>query len=439
MKIHLLLVFVAVLLMSSCDDDGGSSSSASKLVCETYSSDDNIDVICNCNQTPDEEWSAFSDPTCYYKQNNTKVCAAGYTLIGGSCVAGYIPPVDATNGVVINSKRFSFDGATTMGSSVWKRDGMNGYINNSLNISFWGSANPTCPTQLHGPTIGYFPWIDATEVYTPYPQVVRAPYCPETGESGSNYVTVQDGVGIGMYAHAGVDSRIPYESVLQAYPLTTPGGAGLIATYLSFNPSWLLEPWTSTNETVAIVTQQFVPKTEIDNTKTQAQQNVRTVFINKYCHTNRQPGQSCQFSWNTQLYMEGIHTEDNSAHVMFDPAQQGMAVILGSAETSPYWSSKGADTQRTPFYGAKSFHLEMSWTQGQNLLIEFTKQAFAAQGVIRETVTYAEVAVHFGAAWQVKSEWIIYSVGLGQEVFNPDKTTTAHMSGMLKSLDLISR
>lgn len=432
MKTKILLVLSVVLLFTSCDEDDNT------LKCNTYSTDAEIDVVCDCNEAP-EGWTAYPNEICYYKANNTKTCPAGSTLIGGSCVAGYIPPVDATDGVVLNSERFSFNGTTVMGSSYWKRDGLNGYIDNSLNISFWGAASPNCPTKLHGPTIGYFPWINATEVYTPYPQVVRAPYCPETGESGSSYVTVQEGLGIGMYTHAGADSRIANESVLQAYPLDYPGGAGLVATYLSFNPSWILEPWTGANETVALVTEQFVPDTLIDDNKTQAQQNVRTVFINKYCYAHIQPGQTCQFSWNTQLYMEGIYTEDNSAHVMFDPAQGGLAVILGSVETSPYWNSMGAPTQRSIYYGAKSFHMEMSWAQGQNLLIEFTIQAFAAQGITRETVSYAEVAAHFGDAWQDKNEWIIYSIGGGQEVFNPIKTDTAYMSGMVKSLNIIAR
>ena len=433
---NLMMLIVFSLLFIGCDDD--SSSSSSQVVkCESYATYGNIDVVCECNEAP-AGWLEHNTPNCFYQDTN-KVCATGSTFINGSCVTGNIPAVDARNGTVLNTTRFSFDGTTALGSSVWRRDGLSGYISNAMNISFWGDVTFSCPTTLHGPTIGSFTWVTPKEVYIPYPTAVRSPLCPETGETGSSYVAIQDGVGVGVSSYAGADPRLPYDGVLQTYPVGTPGRSGLLATYVTFNPSWILRPWTSATETVAVVSEQFVPETEVDNNKTQVQQNMRVAFINDYCMAHRQPGQSCQFSWNTKLYIEGINTSDNSAHVMFDPAQGGLAVILGWTETSPYWDNKGVPTQRVPYYGSKTFHMEMSWTQAQNLIIDFTKAAFTAQGIKKDTVTSAEVAVHFGAAWQNKAEWTIHGIGIGQEVYNPDKTSTSYINGMLKSLDVIAK
>ena len=438
-----LSILLLLAIFSSCDQD----STQSPLVCQSWATDANIDMICGCNIVPPSpEWTPHATPECYYKANNTKTCDEGYTLIGGACVEGYIPEVDATYDVETNSERFSFDGATNIGSAAYMRNGLEGYISNALNISFWGYINPNCTTRSNGPAVGLFgataasfPWADFSAVQTPYATAIYSPFCPNTQESGSNYITIQPGLGIGMYGHAGADSRTPYESVLQAYPLDQPGGSGLTATYLSFNPDWILKPWNNPNETVAVVTEQYIPEALSNDSTTQVQEGVRLVAINLYCYQNMQPGQACQFEWNTQLFIAGLHSESNSDHVLFDPAQMGMPVILGSTQSSRFWTNKGALTQREPYYGSKTFHYEMSWTQAQSLLIEFTKKAFEARGIIRESVTYTEVATHFGAAWQNKDQWVIYSVGVGQEIYNPNKSETAYITGLMKSLDIIAR
>lgn len=436
MKLISISFIFLILLLAGCDEDR---TSVSSLTCNYWTSDENIDTVCDCNEVPSDEWQVYTTPNCYYKNNNTKTCENGFTLIGGSCVEGIIPAVDNSFNSYIDVGRFSFDGSAAVGSSVWKRNGLAGYIEDSLNITFWGESDLSCPVQVHGPTVGSFPWANIADVYTPYPSEIRSPICYQTGQSGSSFVTVQQGKGIGMYGHAGLDTKLPNGSLLLPYPLGTPGRSGLTATYLNFTNPWVLKPWASASGTVAIVTEQFVPSTVANDSKTQVQQNMRLVVLNQYCLNNRKPNQSCQFEWNVKLYIEGINSESDRDSVMFDPAQGGIAVILGSTEESNYWVNKGVNTQRTPYYGGKTFHIEMNWTQATNLFIEFTKEAFAAQGIIKDTVTSAEVAAHFGDAWQNRFEWVVADIGVGQEIYNPDQNDTASISGMVKSFDVIAK
>ena len=75
--------------------------------------------------------------------------------------------VDNSFNSYIDVGRFSFDGSAAVGSSVWKRNGLAGYIEDSLNITFWGESDLSCPVQVHGPTVGSFPWANIADVYTP--------------------------------------------------------------------------------------------------------------------------------------------------------------------------------------------------------------------------------------------------------------------------------
>jgi hypothetical protein len=181
----------------------------------------------------------------------------------------------------------------------------------------------------------------------------------------------------------------------------------------------------------------------------QAKQQMMVTFINPTCYrTTGASPRPCQVNYlfNTAIQRAGI--DDWSAvnwfqagQVWFDPAQNGIPIVDGPVKAAGstvtddasglgLYESRGNATQYAAFKDF-NFDLRISFDQLSNVLRIVAGRKL---GIAPSAVTDSQMVDQWGATWNQRSDWVLLSTTVAQEVHNPFSARRALIGGNFKQL-----
>jgi hypothetical protein len=276
--------------------------------------------------------------------------------------------------------------------------------------------------------------------------------------------------GIGLFTHTGQD-RNGKASFFRQFG---PGGknnsganANIEGTFVSFRFDWqagqAAHPWAGTSapaskRTAEIRTVQGISAESVGSGDAsqahqvvQVKQGMIIAVLNPDCLRNFTSHiKACifQYAFNTAIFRLGVSDwsgEDwfKSAGIFLDPAQGNIAVIHGpigrSGETTrdgasglALFTSLGEPTAHE-VAADRSYDLQITFDQFENALriVAATRLSKSAMAV-----TAPDMDTVFGGKWADPDQWVLASVSLGQEVYNPSPDSPVYIGGAIRKISI---
>lgn len=231
--------------------------------------------------------------------------------------------------------------------------------------------------------------------------------------------------------------------------------SGILGTFVNFRQVWSasdpVQPWTGT-AAARLRSMQSVGSVQTNagaGETTQAKQQMMATFLNLACVSEvKANGKPCQIQYllNTSIVRSGVSDWSTvgwfqNGGLTFDPAQGSIPVIDGPIKTAgtqtvdqetglALFTSQGLATQHGTFAN-QAFDVTISFDQLMNVVRMVTAKA---NGVNVSAVTDAQLATEWGSGWQNRSQWILLSADVGQEVYNPNNTRRVEIGGGFSQL-----
>ena len=365
-------------------------------------------------------------------------CGQNLTCNNGKCVAP--PPRPSTTPITLTKTYFSADATAPVGASVWAIEKYpNALPENARSTVFWGRfQNNACASVGYGYNVKH-------SLYIPNVTVFDA-YYPECS---GRYGPAVDAL---VYANGAVQhllrTEVTPDGAFQSFGPSgqnaTGANAYIQAAYTSFNPPWYsnvpnrFKPWggPSTDPDrirFALRIQASVIDAVLEDTQhQQLQQTLWINVINEACSIANSSSY-CQLQYNFKLYNKGLgaYTTFSQGSAFNDNGQGGMIAIVGpiadtgqstSVSGALAWTSWGSSTQLEP-YQDRTFQVEVSWNQFQQLLMN---------------VTHGNPAAVFGPRWNDRNAWVLINVGYGLENYNKSSTAKSSITALFKKLEIFA-
>ncbi|SDY85768.1 hypothetical protein SAMN05421755_10565 [Nitrosomonas sp. Nm33] len=275
--------------------------------------------------------------------------------------------------------------------------------------------------------------------------------------------------GIGIFTFTGPD-QTGHSSFFRPYSKRGKNEKGINASiegaFVMFRFDWKKEnavrPWATGSE---VVDQRKVEFRTVQNVATlslgeeittntsdpmQAKQQLISSFINRSCFLETKKKCQLQYLFNTAVYRNGITNWDSvkwfkEGGVFLDPGQKGMPVVRGpikrrgetikdSQSGLTLYSSLGEPTQHMEFRD-KVFRMQVSFAQLKNALTIITAKLLRKPP---NQISSEDLSSIFGSRWDDPSEWLLLSVGIGQEIHNPDENVRVFLGGGVREIQVHS-
>lgn len=230
---------------------------------------------------------------------------------------------------------------------------------------------------------------------------------------------------------------------------------GILGTFVNFRQVWSasdpVQPWTGT-AAARLRSVQSVGSVQTNagaGETTQAKQQMMATFLNLACVNEvKANGKPCQIQYllNTSIVRSGVSDWSTvgwfqNGGLSFDPAQGSIPVIDGPIKAAgsqtvdqetglSLFTSQGLATQHGTFAN-QAFDVTISFDQLLNVVRMVTARA---NGVSVASVTDAQLAAEWGSGWQNRSQWILLSADVGQEVYNPNNARRVEIGGGFSQL-----
>jgi hypothetical protein len=281
--------------------------------------------------------------------------------------------------------------------------------------------------------------------------------------SGASMVQIDArdaGGAIGLYTNGGLqdDGSAPF---LAPWGDAGQNGQGanahILGTFVAFRQDWQaadpIQPWLL-DPAARIVSTQSVGATATGDAAqpaefVQVKQQIAVTFLNVQCaRTILSPATPCQIQYllNTAMLRTGVSDWSqvawaNAGGVMFDPGQGGIPVITGpvkgpglattdAASGLELFTSQGNPTQHAAF-GDVGFDVRLPF---DDLINAARIVAGRKQAVAPAAVDDAAMTAFWGTAWADRSQWVLLSAEVGQEVYNPYPAKPAWIGGSFSEL-----
>jgi hypothetical protein len=186
----------------------------------------------------------------------------------------------------------------------------------------------------------------------------------------------------------------------------------------------------------------------------QAKQQLMMTVMNRYCFREmRSASRLCQvqYLFNLALYRSGVADWDaipwaKSAGVFLDPAQGGMPVVHGLLDAGdtgesvsrtpaglPLYFSLGAASQHDSFFD-REFIVRITFEQFTDALFEIAAKTFKKAAA---DLSHDDVRALYGSRWDDPSQWVLLSLHVGQEVYNPGEDGDGFIGGNVRELSVV--
>lgn len=367
---------------------------------------------------------------------NCGACGRNQACTDGKCTTP--PQKPNPTPVTLTSTYFSADATAPQGVSAWAiANYPNALPQNERSTIFWGRfQNNSCSSPGYGSNVEHplsIPGITVFDAFYP--------------DCSSNYGPSVDAI---VYANDAVQHLLrsditpggAFQSFGPSGQNSTGANAYIQGIYTSFNPPWQanvpnrLHPWggPSTDPDrirFALRIQASVTKAVLDDPNhQQIQQTLWINVINEACSISNSSSY-CQLQFNFKIFNlgKGAYTTFTQGSAFNDGGQGGLIAVVGpiadtgqstSVSGSPAWTSWGSSTQTAP-YQDKTFQVEVSWNQFQQLLMNVTNNNPSAV---------------YGSKWRDRNSWTMINVGYGLENYNPSSTARSIVTGLFKKIEV---
>lgn len=406
---------------------------------------------------------------------------AGNTSAGsGSSTTTQAPALTLGN----DSFLFAPDASTTSASldsvgggtalfARWDPNNPQTSLKPGMKVMFFGTAQG-CPSGTEGPLTGLtserlanvatLTGLDASSAgsmqWTPSGAVAG---CAASSQalSGASTVFVNASAstgGVALLTTSGMQSD-GTQPFMGPYGATGQDGngtnAGITGTFVNFrqvlSAADPVQPWTGA-ASARLRSVQSVGSVQVNaagSETVQAKQQMMATFLNLACVNEvKANGKPCQIQYlmNTAIARSGVSDWSTvgwfqNGGLFFDPAQGSIPVIDGPIKASgtstvdqdtglSLFTSQGLATQHGTFSG-QAFDITISFDQLLNVVRMVTAKA---HGVNVSAVTDAQIAAEWGSGWANRSQWILLSADVGQEVYNPNNVRRVEIGGGFSQL-----
>jgi len=288
---------------------------------------------------------------------------------------------------------------------------------------------------------------------------------------GDSFVHVNENPengGIGIFTFTGPDQK-GRRSFFRQFDKSGKNGSGANAniegTFVAFRFDWqkgnTVRPWAEDGQPVdqrktEFKTVQSVAVASVgdegashSDEPLQAKQQFIAAFINRTCFQNsgaRKGLCQLQYLFNIAVYRAGVKDWDNvkwfkSAGLFMDPAQGGLPVVHGPVgsrgETTldqdsglELYTSLGEPSHHDVFKN-KEFRIQVSFAQFKNALRLIAAKALK---ISPKQPSPADMSTLFSQSWDDPNEWMLTSVNVSQEIYNPYEDVRAHLGGAIREI-----
>jgi hypothetical protein len=252
------------------------------------------------------------------------------------------------------------------------------------------------------------------------------------------------------------DGQVPF---LGPYGVNGQDGRGanahITGSFVNFRTAWFkadpLQPWLNGTK-ARIQSVQGLGNVKLDaaaGAVAQVKQQVAATFLNPTCMQELSSvGKPCQVQYllNTGIQRAGVSDWSTvpwfqKGDVWYDPAQGGIPIVDGpiyasgqsTVETQTgqsLFTSQGSATQHKAF-ARRTFDVTISFEQLSTVL---RLTSARAAGVSLSALNANHLQAHWGSRWSEPSAWVLLSVDVGQEVYNPDSSRRVEIGGGFSSL-----
>lgn len=231
--------------------------------------------------------------------------------------------------------------------------------------------------------------------------------------------------------------------------------AHITGSFVNFRAAWSkadpVQPWLNGSKARIQSTQGLggVKLEAAPGVTAQVKQQVAATFLNPAClRALADAGKPCQVQYllNTGIQRTGVTDWSTvpwfqKGDVWYDPAQGGIPIVDGpiyptgqtTLETQTglgLFTSQGSATQHRAF-ASRTFDVTISFEQ-LNTVLRVTAAKAAGVGVA--AVNAGHLQAHWGPQWDDPAAWVLLSVDVGQEVYNPDPSRRVEIGGGFSSL-----
>ncbi len=174
-------------------------------------------------------------------------------------------------------------------------------------------------------------------------------------------------------------------------------------------------------------------------------------LINPACfHALSKSGKACQvqYLFNLAIVRSGVTDWSkvdwfNTASLQIDPAQGGMPYINGPVgangqatrdATRKYdlYTSAGEESAHGAF-SDRAFRVRISFGQFENTICLATAKVVKRSP---DAVSPDDIAQNFGPAWNDPTAWKLLSAEVGQEIYNENPDSEAHIGGNVEEIGI---
>lgn len=297
-----------------------------------------------------------------------------------------------------------------------------------------------------------------------------------TQESGSSsgpafvVANQQPGGGMGLFTDIGNDGPIGqphfWREFGNAGQTGTGANRGIEGTFITWTFDWrngqTVYPWPLSaaasegpgvllRSTQSVATAFVAPQPKAAG-PSQVKQQYAISFINRVCERTMTQRRYCQvrYLFHTTVVRAGYidwpgEKWANHAHLLLDPAQQGLPVLYGPLKASGrvtdagiadlgLWRSRGAETAHGTFTN-RTFAAEITFRQFVNGLRLIAARVLAKHPRMVES---SDLAAVFGGAWDRPRAWVLASANAGQEVHSDSPRYPAYLGGAIRSLEVLA-
>lgn len=280
--------------------------------------------------------------------------------------------------------------------------------------------------------------------------------------------------GIGLFTATGDNLGDQERSYFEPFGAAGRGGRGfnphIEGTFVNFRFDWrgtdLVQPWFADSaagvetalelHTVQSVIAYTVGDATVQNdgSAIQAKQQLMLTVINPFCFREmRAASRLCQvqYLFNIALYRSDVHDWDSvpwakHAGVFLDPGQGGMPVVRGllrdsdngdvharTREGLSLYSSLKGGSQHALFL-EREFGIHITFEQFMNALFEIAAKTLRKAAA---DVSCDDIRSLYGSRWDDRSQWVLLSLHVGQEIYNPNGSDTAMIGGNVRALSVV--